>query len=321
MSRLIQTIKASCNTCGGTAGTEVARVRDLEFGTCSNEFMFVRCTGCGLVYLRNRPTDEELSTIYPPEYYQYEAFLGSFGRAARRWSQRQKGRFMRRYAGPGARILDVGCGTGELLRLLKDGGDQSWQLAGVDVSAEAVSRLRDAGIEAVQGRFEDLRLPPASFDIVLMNQTIEHLGDPRGCLRAASEVLRPGGVLILETPSLDAWDARWFPSDLWAGWHCPRHWNLYTPETLRALASACGFQVVKISPLPSPYFWLRSLQHVVGHRWHWRRLASHITERSIPLLGGAVLLDAVQVAVRGRTSNIRLVGRKPVTMPAGTKLD
>jgi SAM-dependent methyltransferase len=308
--REIATVTVACNTCGSAAAAEVARVKDLELETCRNEFVFVRCDGCGHVYLRNRPADSELATIYPPEYYRYEAFLGRFGSWARRRSQQQKARFISGLVPPAARILDVGCGTGELLRSLKAVGNHAWSLCGVDISAEALAGLSRQGIDAIAARFEEVDLPADSADLIVMNQTIEHVSDPRGTLQKACTLLKPGGVLLVETPSLDAWDARWFPPELWAGWHCPRHWNLYTPESLTRLARACGFDEVRVTPLPSPYFWLRSTQHLVRTRLGWTRVAGVIDERSLPLLALAVAVDALQARVRGRTSNQRMVARK-----------
>ena len=57
-----------CNSCGSPDQTIVGRSPDFEYETCVNEFEFVECNACGLVYLRDRPTSDQLNVIYPKSY-------------------------------------------------------------------------------------------------------------------------------------------------------------------------------------------------------------------------------------------------------------
>lgn len=306
----VRTVDVACNTCGSSDATEVARSRDYEFHTCENEFVFVRCVPCGHVYLRNRPDLSELSTIYPTSYYQFNEFLGPRVTWLRSLSQRTKLAPLRRYCGPGSVIADVGCGNGELLRVAQQYGDPSWRLVGVDFSPDACAHLERMGIDNYCGIFETLTWTGDPPNAIVMNQVIEHLEDPRASVARAHALLAPGGVLILETPSTDAWDARWFFDRYWGGWHCPRHWHLYTPETLAALLSAQGFDVIETTFLLNPYTWLHSLRNVVTERLGYPGVGRLFSERSVIALAAVSALDVVQRAARGRTSNMRLVARK-----------
>jgi SAM-dependent methyltransferase len=104
---------------------------------------------------------------------------------------------------PGARILDIGCGRGEvLLACAQDGAE----IAGIDYSPDAVRISRETlsevpGAEIVQGEVVALPWPDASFDAVLSGDVIEHLipEDADAMLREAHRVLRPGGRLVLHT--------------------------------------------------------------------------------------------------------------------------
>jgi SAM-dependent methyltransferase len=306
----IQTREVSCNTCGTDAAVEVARSRDYEFNTCSNEFVFVRCTGCGHVYLRNRPLLSELATIYPPSYYQFAEHLGPRASRLRGLSQRTKLAPLRRHCRAGAVIADVGCGSGDLLQAAKQYGDPGWRLIGVDFSPDACAHLDRMGIENRCAIFETMTWDTDRPDALVMNQVIEHLDDPRASVAKAYDLLAPGGVLILETPSTDAWDARWFFDRYWGGWHCPRHWHLYTPETLGELLRRQGFEVIETAFLLNPYTWLHSLRNVVTERLGYPRVGALFSERSVMALAAVSTLDVLQRAVRGRTSNMRIVGRK-----------
>ena len=110
----------------------------------------------------------------------------------------------------GSRILEVGCGAGNLL--LQAAVPGSYPLA-LDLSMQALtfvrSRLQEAtsaarapgGFACTQAIGEWLPLAGASFDCVLMSEVIEHLDAPEVSLREAARVLRPGGRLLITTPN------------------------------------------------------------------------------------------------------------------------
>jgi SAM-dependent methyltransferase len=105
----------------------------------------------------------------------------------------------------GSRILEVGCGAGNLL--LQAAVPRSFPLA-LDLSMQALtfvrSRLQDAapqGFVCTQAIGEALPLAEASVDCVLMSEVIEHLEAPEVSLREAVRVLHPGGRLLVTTPN------------------------------------------------------------------------------------------------------------------------
>lgn len=121
--------------------------------------------------------------------------------------------------GPGLRVLDAGCGRGEVLLACARAGAE---VAGIDYAQAAVEISRDtlsgvSGADIRQGDISRLPWPDASFDRVLSGDVIEHLdpADAEAMLREAHRVLKPGGWLVLHTaPNLlflkIAWPlARW----------------------------------------------------------------------------------------------------------------
>jgi len=145
------------------------------------------------------------------------------------------------YLAAGGPALDLGCGRGEALALL---GEHGIAARGVDGSARMVATCRERGLDAVQGDlFAALAAtPPASLGAVVSFHVVEHL--PAGALdrlvRLAWGALRPGGVLILETPS---------PLSLVVGarnfWLDPTHVRPVHPESLRLLYELAGFDPVE----------------------------------------------------------------------------
>ncbi|HYL05270.1 MAG TPA: class I SAM-dependent methyltransferase [Thermoanaerobaculia bacterium] len=153
------------------------------------------------------------------------------------------------YLEAGGPALDLGCGRGEALALLRDHGIAA---RGVDGSARMVAICRERGLDAVQGDlFAALAAaPPGSLGAVLSFHVVEHL--PIGLLdrlvRLAWGALRPGGVLILETPS---------PLSLVVAarnfWLDPTHARPVHPESLRLSYELAGFDPVErldLRPFP-----------------------------------------------------------------------
>ncbi len=285
--------------------------RDYEYDTCDTWVTAVRCRDCGLVYLNPRPAAAALPTIYPDNYYAYD-FTSSMPGVVRWVKDRVDAMKVRLYLrllpGPG-RILDVGCGDGRILDMLRRHGRADWDLWGVEFSDGAAAHARRAGYTVLVGRFEDVALEPASLDLMIMNQLIEHVDDPRAMIAKARAALRPGGHLVIETPNIDSLDARLFRRRYWGGYHFPRHFTLFDARTLAATVSAGGLEPIAKRPLICPQFWILSLHHAALERGMPRRLVDWLSFRNPALLAPATLLEAVQKLVWW-TSNLQLVARR-----------
>ena len=108
----------------------------------------------------------------------------------------------------GARVLEVGCGDGDLAAWLATRGAE---VVGVDISADAVRSARARGVDARHGDF--LGFGDAPFDVVLCTRSLHHIHDLEEAVGRAHELLRPGGSLLLEEFDLTAVDApslRWY---------------------------------------------------------------------------------------------------------------
>lgn len=108
------------------------------------------------------------------------------------------------FAGTPGRVLDVGCGTGFLLERLAVEG---WSGVGIDLSPDSVQlaeeRLERLGFaEHVGAEVGSAYEPPSGpFDLVTVTDVLEHLEDPRECLRAIKREIAPGGLLVVSTPN------------------------------------------------------------------------------------------------------------------------
>jgi ubiquinone/menaquinone biosynthesis C-methylase UbiE len=137
---------------------------------------------------------------------------------AHRWrSVENSAAYLKPWLRPGARLLDVGCGPGtltvDMARRVAPG-----PVVGVDVSAAVVEEARShaagAGVTNVRfeaGDFREVRLEPASFDVVHAHQVLQHLRDPVGALAAMARLARSGGVVATREADYSA--MVWAPPD------------------------------------------------------------------------------------------------------------
>jgi 2-polyprenyl-3-methyl-5-hydroxy-6-metoxy-1,4-benzoquinol methylase len=100
--------------------------------------------------------------------------------------------------GPDARVVDVGCGVGILLELLRE--KQTCRGTGIDISPKAIDMVRAKGFEGVVAELPDLPLPDDAFDAAVGTELIEHLDRPDLALVQMARIVRPGGLVIVSTP-------------------------------------------------------------------------------------------------------------------------
>lgn len=157
-----------------------------------------------------------------------------------------------RLVAAGGPVADLGCGRGEMLELLRDRGADA---VGVDSSAEMVALVHEKGLSAEHGDIFAFLLarPRGSLGGILCSHVVEHLwpADHMRLARLCAAALRPGGLLIVETPN---------PKSLIAGainFSCdPTHLRPVYPETLAFMLERAGFGHVDIeylAPVPDEH--------------------------------------------------------------------
>jgi 2-polyprenyl-3-methyl-5-hydroxy-6-metoxy-1,4-benzoquinol methylase len=168
----------------------------------------------------------------------YLAFEDRFRGSSEAIATRQ-GDYVDYFAGV-SEVLDIGCGRGEFLALLRDRGIPA---RGVDVDEAMVASCHNNGLYNVEHadalEFLD-RQPDGVFGGVFISQVVEHLTTPElvELLRAVSRKCSPGAVLIVETLNPESFPvlARWY-------WLDPTHTRLVHPETLQYLIEHVGFRI------------------------------------------------------------------------------
>ena len=308
MEQSLATEPGSCALCGSGTGALLAAGYDFEYLTTRDEFSFWRCS-CGGTFLNPRPAPSELPAIYPENYYSYnfEDKLGPLVMRFKALTEKAKVAAYMPYLRPGARVLDIGCGDGHVLRQLADGYPDPLQLEGVEFSEHGVAATRQAGYTVHVGAIEEVVLPQRSFDLIIMNQLIEHVREPKAVLRKIASALAPGGHLFIETPNIDSWDARLFRKRYWGGYHLPRHFHLFDTLSLRRVVEDAGLRTISQKPLVCPQFWIISVQNWLKERGS-RKLSEWINPFNPLLLAPATVIELLHQRT-GWTSNQQVVAQ------------
>lgn len=307
--RLVKLVPSFGLHCGDNSSTEIARGLDFEYETSAQEYSFKKFSPSGLYVLDPRPAEEELSKIYPKNYlpYQFDT-LPAFVVHCRNFVQRSKVSALKKLIAEDASILDVGCGNGQLLHLIKKFGSPHWKLTGNDFSEAPREKLEKNNIAFFQGPVQNIT-SEKKFDLIIMNQVIEHLPDVHSVLTSLSGLLKENGILLIETPSSDGWDAKLFKKRYWGGYHFPRHFYIFNEKNLSSTLNECGFVVKQVEYLASPSFWIQSIHHLVKENIS-PTLAKFFSASNIGLLVFFTILDKL-IGVFGKpTSNMRVISQK-----------
>ncbi|MGI8640265.1 MAG: class I SAM-dependent methyltransferase [Pyrinomonadaceae bacterium] len=303
--------RVNCCICETGDAEKIGAGEDFEYRTSGDVFAAMQCNSCGLVYLNPRPDVSEFETIYPPTYHAFDFSEKDFGIVYKIRSRLEAKRLLSwcEDLPSDARILDVGCGDGFHLKLLRDYGKKSWQLEGVDLDKRAVEMAEKSGLKVHPGSVEELDLPENSYDLAFMIQTIEHVEKPDAILSAVKRVLKKGGKLVIVTDNTDSIDFGLFKKSYWGGYHFPRHWNLFNCKSLSKLAKKVGFEIVDLTTQVSPVNWVYSIHNALVDKRAPQFLINQFTLKSTVSLSAFTSLDIVLQKL-GRGALLRAILRK-----------
>ncbi len=142
---------------------------------------------------------------------------------------------------PNGTLLDVGCGAGNAMQILRSKG---WRVVGTDFDNGAVENARSKGLDVRLGDLQDIKFESNSFDAILCCNVIEHAADPDSLVRECLRILKPGGRLTLITNNAISRGHDRF-KEHWRGLEIPRHLQIFTPASLKQFVKQIGFLSVR----------------------------------------------------------------------------
>lgn len=283
-----------CPQCG--SGAEFFfRTADHNRKLSSEPFDYFRCARCAFIFLRPVPTD--LGRYYPRTYYDVPK---SENELATRATELQSWKLdlVRRHVSSG-RLLEIGPAYGLFAYLAKKSG---FDVSVIEMDPRCCAFLRETvGVDVIEsadtvGSLGEL---PA-FDVIVLWQVIEHLLDPWSVLAAAAERLRPGGVLILDTPNPHAFQFHVL-GRFWTHVDAPRHVTMIPAGLLDERMQQLGLRKVLITAADrgangfNGFGWAFSLKNFVSNEALGR--VAHFAGRVIAKL----LIPIERTGFRGST--------------------
>lgn len=279
----------ACNLCGSERRRPFTRRQGFDV---------VACARCGLVYVSPRLGPQALVEHYNGnESSRIQYYLDA--EPADRRSFAVVLAAVERHLPARGRLLDVGPNVGTCLALARERG---WNVAGVEINAEAARHCREArGLDVRAGTLSDCPFPPQSFAAVLMGDVIEHLPDPRRALEQVRELLQPGGLVAISTPDIAGWAGRALQVKP------VEHIYYFSPATMTALLLRAGLEVLEVRPYDR-HKNLTAMTHSTTCGRLFQRL-SPLFRLSRRLLGDVV----VRLPLR---ENLLALARRPAAVPA-----
>ncbi len=220
-------------------------------------FEVIKCRKCGLVRTRNLPFQEDLSVWYDQHYGQVHIgspqqkstppsnaspsflkkwVLGPLKRTLRtEYAQFAVSRIL-----PQGKILEVGCGVGQILQALKE---QGAEVEGIEPHSGLAEAARQKGLLIHNSHFENWKEFSAPFDQIIFSFTLEQIEDPVNALKQARKYLAPGGTITILCPNLNA-ITRFLFFKSWLMWHLPYHKYYFSPNTMKKVLNHVGLKAV-----------------------------------------------------------------------------
>lgn len=271
----------SCPACGGKKNELLLdKLVDNAFFVAPGKWNLFQCHDCKSAFLNPRPSEKTIHRAYGVYYTHgsnvggqdaphdlpalkkvlkmcangyYNQYFGTHRRPEIRFGSYMfrlypgfhnavKARF--RYLPlpkPGQKLLDVGCGNGDFLALASGAG---WDVRGLEPDLKAFEIAKSRGFGVVQGGVERLANKSAYYDAITISHVIEHVHDPRMLLKTVFDLLKPEGVLYVETPNIDSYGAKTYGRN-WRGLEVPRHLVIFSKTGLLKIIKELGFKEVE----------------------------------------------------------------------------
>ncbi|MDD5097522.1 MAG: class I SAM-dependent methyltransferase [Candidatus Omnitrophica bacterium] len=216
--------KTKCELCGGSQLHALEQL-PIHLALCKN---------CGLIFIQNVKPGEFYQDLYTKNY-NFDSVLRK-NLSIARWVKKNLG------TKGSLKILEVGCGQGELLKLFKNDNFDLWGIEPGQAQAE-IARIKHGLGQVECGFLANTKHPEKFFDIVLLIQTFEHFLEPRQSLLKLRSLLQSRGKLFLEVPNACSVVGIY----RWGLAPSPNHLFIYTPATLKNLLEECGFKIIKLA--------------------------------------------------------------------------
>jgi len=223
-------------------------------------FHLVACANCQFVITSPRPSESTIGKYYQSEDYishsdSTKTIQDKIYQLARNYAIRKKIKLIESYHQSGS-ILDIGCGTGELLQRMDS---RKWTRVGIEPSDQARGK-----IAAEITVYPSLQNLAQKFEVISLWHVLEHLHNLEATLKFIEQHLANPGTLFIAVPNRESTDAQHYGTH-WAAYDTPRHLWHFSKDNMKALLRNFGFEILAIRPMPLDAFYVSLLSEKYAH--------------------------------------------------------
>jgi len=248
----------ACIACGSENRPYIDRIWDDRYGS-PGIFSVLKCVGCGQMVTSPMLAESDLPALYSQYYPRRDVDFTALKKEAdlvlapdaaavrHRNGTDNQGHYLVK---PGQRVLDIGCGSCVSLLEVRNLGGESW---GIETDPNVRAIADHFGLTVHIGSIHDNPFPGADFDLIVLNQVIEHVPDPIALLKLVRARLRPGGKVVLAFPNAGSLNKR-ISGRQWINWHIPYHLHHYNKTSFPKIAKQAGYEVASMRTI-TPNLW------------------------------------------------------------------
>lgn len=215
-----------------------------------DEWRIVKCNRCGFCFTNPRPTGESLASFYDLDYFKDDdvtrfGFFNEDGSAnlGKDIGYDHRIADIESCVDTRGSLLELGSAVGGFLSVMSKRG---WRVSGVEVSRAAVEiAQKNEGVNMFCGKLEEFETYE-TYDVVCMYHSLEHTPNPAFVIDRTYELLNPGGIVVVEVPNLEGFDARINRERKLLSYDLPRHLSHFTPALLSRELRKKGFQILEV---------------------------------------------------------------------------
>jgi len=231
-----------------------------DYSVSAETFQLLQNETYGYLETIPQPKEEKLAEYYKSEDYISHTdakrnLLESAYHLVRNISLKRKLRLINSLASEEKELLDIGCGTGDFLKIAQE---NIWHVSGIEPNEKARQIANDKTNNAVFDIEQLLQFKKHSFDVITLWHVLEHLPNLEDQLLVFKSLLKENGTLIVAVPNYRSFDADYY-KNFWAAFDVPRHLWHFGQNSLDKLLASKKMNIVKTLPMKFDAFYVSLL--------------------------------------------------------------
>jgi 2-polyprenyl-3-methyl-5-hydroxy-6-metoxy-1,4-benzoquinol methylase len=221
-----------------------------DHSVSGEEFQLIHNEELDLLETQPQPSEDKLGDYYESEDYisHTDAKRNLFEKVyhfIKSIALKRKLNLINSFGSEQKKLLDVGCGTGDFLKVAKD---NQWTVSGIEPNNSAREIANTKSNNSVFGIDHLLKFESNSFDVITLWHVLEHLPKLESHIAIFESLLKPNGRLVIAVPNYKSYDASHY-KNFWAAFDAPRHLWHFSQTSISRLVRTKNMDVIKTAPM------------------------------------------------------------------------